>query len=355
MSESPDPVPALEETIRPVVRQALGRDPLRIEPLAGALGLRRFARVWTGLPHPHTLIARVEQPEDPAGRPPGIPPEPALEPIRALLETSGLPVPARYGADPACGVELLEDAGDLTLADAVSGAPDTDRQALYREACALVPRLQRIADPGGVAAFARRLDAPYFRYKAALFCEHSLGAGGRRPSAAATRCVEQAFDAIARTVAEAPQRLAHRDLQSQNLLVRSDRPAGERLCMIDLQGALLAPPEYDLVCLLRDSYVELPADEIDALFERTRLDLPDAPEPEVAIQRFDGLSLTRKGKDHARFLYAAAVRGDRRYLAYLPATERHLRAAAARLAGRDPAFRALAELIHELPESACGQ
>ena len=344
----------LEATIRRVVHAALGRDPERIQWLPGALGLRRFARVWTGLARPARLIARLERPEDPAGRPPGIPPEPALEPIRALLERAGLPVPARYGGDPELGVDLLEDAGELDLADAAAAATPDERSALYREACGLVPRLQRIADPGGVAAFARRLDAPYFRYKAQLFCEHSLTAGGDRPSPAARACVERAFDAIARTVARAPQRLAHRDLQSQNLLVRRDAPHGERLCLIDLQGALLAAPEYDLVCLLRDSYVELPQAEIDRLFERTRSALPDAPEPELAAWRFDALSLTRKGKDHARFLYAASVRGDRRYLRHLPATARHLRAAAARLAARDPAFAELAELIHALPEPACG-
>jgi aminoglycoside/choline kinase family phosphotransferase len=344
----------LEAAIRRLVRDALGRDPEAVQWLPGALGLRRFARVRTGLARPAHLIARVERPEDPAGRPPGIPPEPPLEPIRALLERAGLPVPARYGGDPQRGIELLEDAGDTSLCEAASAADRDERMALYREACGLIPRLQRVADPGGVAAFERRLDAPYFRYKARLFAEHGLAAGGRRPTPAETACVERAFEAIGREVARAPQRLAHRDLQSQNLLVRRAAPHGERLCLIDLQGALLAAPEYDLVCLLRDSYVELDPAEIDALFERTRAALPDAPEPELARWRFDALTLTRKGKDYARFLYVASERGDHRYLRYLPATRRHLRAAAARLSARDAAFGPLAELIHALPEPACG-
>jgi aminoglycoside/choline kinase family phosphotransferase len=343
----------LEALIRRVVARALGSEPKRIEPLPGALGLRAFARVTTGLAQPATLIARVERPEDPAGRPPGIPPEPALEPIRALLERSGLPVPRRYGGDPEAGVDLLEDLGDVCLADVAHAASAAERGALYREACALIPALQRVADPGGVAAFARRLDAPYFRYKARLFCEHSLTAGGRRPGAARIACVERAFEAVAGLAAQAPQRLAHRDLQSQNVLVRADAAPGRRLCLIDLQGALLAPPEYDLVCLLRDSYVELPPDEIDRHFEETRSALPDAPETALARQRFDALTLTRKGKDHARFLYAASVRGDRRYLAHLPATQRHLQAAAERLAAGDPRFEELAEIVHDLPEPTC--
>jgi aminoglycoside/choline kinase family phosphotransferase len=346
---------AVLDTIRRVVERSLGSPPTRIELLPGALGLRRFARVWIGGSGPKRLIARVDRPEDPGGRPPGVSPEPPLEPIRALLERSGLPVPARYGADEAAGVELLEDLGDLSLAEAVSGGPAAERRDLYREACALLPRLQAIGDPCGVEAFSRRLDAATFRYKAELFCTHSLSAGGAPASPAASACVRHAFDAIARIAADAPARLAHRDLQSQNVLVDPGAPAGARLRLIDLQGALLAPPEYDLVCLLRDSYVELSAGEIDTLFEETRQRLPDAPDRELATLRFDALTLTRKGKDHARFLYVASTRGDRRYLDHVPTTVRHLRAAARRLAAREPAYAELAELIHTLPEAPCGR
>ena len=74
-------------------------------------------------------------------------------------------------------------------------------------------------------------------------------------------------------------------------------------------------------------------------------------DPETARHRFDCLTLTRKGKDHARFLYAATERGDRRYLSFVPTTVRHLRAAARAAASREPALSGLAELVHTLPES----
>ena len=125
--------------------------------------------------------------------------------------------------------------------------------------------------------------------------------------------------------------------------------------MIDLQGALLAPPEYDLVCLFRDSYVELPPAEVESQLEGVRPRLPDAPDPETCRHRFDLLSLARKGKDHARFLYAAQTRNDARYLTHVPTTVRHLRSAAARAATRDPRLQDLADLIHQLPESTCAR
>jgi aminoglycoside/choline kinase family phosphotransferase len=90
--------------------------------------------------------------------------------------------------------------------------------------------------------------------------------------------------------------------------------------MIDLQGAFMAPPEYDLVCLLRDSYVELDDAAVDAHLARVRTALPDQPDAESFRLRFDLLTLTRKGKDHALFRAVAAERRDERYLKHLPLT-----------------------------------
>ena len=121
--------------------------------------------------------------------------------------------------------------------------------------------------------------------------------------------------------------------------------------MIDLQGAFLAPPEYDLVCLLRDSYMELQEDEVANQLARIRPVLPDAPESESFARRFDLLTLTRKAKDHALFLSAAHTRGMNHYLKFVPATVRALRGAALRRAGESPRLARLAELVGELSES----
>jgi aminoglycoside/choline kinase family phosphotransferase len=342
----------IETSIRQTAESALGTEVGRIEPLTGQLGLRRFFRVTLTSGPVETLVARVDRAEDPAGRPAGVPPEPPLGPVRALLERSGLPVPARYGGDEDAGIDLLEDLGDRTLRDTAGETSPAERRALYDEACDLVPRLQRIEDPGaGVAAFRRHLDADLFAYKADLFATWALGELAGEASPAARASVRAAFDATARAAALAPQRLAHRDLQSANLHL----VPGRGLVMIDLQGAFLAPPEYDLVCLLRDSYVDLSDDEVARALARVRPRLPDAPEAEEFARRFDLLTITRKGKDLARFLYADAARGDDRYLAFVPRTLRMLRAAADRSAAREPGLADFADLCRELREAPCAR
>jgi len=344
----------LAASLATLVEEQLGVTVLAQEPIKAGLGLRRFVRLSLDGP-PGRLVARIEAPEDPAGRPPGLPPEPSLEPLRRRLEEAGLPVPSRYGGDPRRGIDLLEDLGDLTLERALAVASPAERRALYQEACGLVPRLQRLDDPRGeLRAFRRRLDRSLFDYKADLFARHSLPrALGRPAREPERRAVRRAFAWIADYMAQAPERLAHRDFQSQNLLVHpAGGGAGARLVMIDLQGAFLAPPEYDLVCLLRDSYVELPDAEVQAHLERVRPALPDAPAPDTFARRFDLLTLTRKGKDHARYLYAVETRGDARFGAYVPAAARALRSAAARVRSLDPCLARLADWIALLPEEA---
>ncbi len=353
----------------------------RIEPLQGALGFRNFSRVWLETSEtkrdsvPKTLIARIEVAEDPGRRPTGIPPEPLLEPIRALLEAEGLPVPQRYAADPARGVELLEDLGELSLKDFARSASKSELESLYAEACELPARLQRIQPRGQVANFQRQLDAAHFQSKAERFARWSLG-GDRGASPAEAQVVRDAFERIGRVAGEAPQRLAHRDLQSANLHVvepslraidrsvqlvdpsvratdASRIPSGgrpARLVMIDLQGAFMAPPEYDLVCLLRDSYVELDDATVDAHLARVRSALPDQPDEESFRMRFDLLTLTRKAKDHALFRAVAAERGDDRYLRYLPATRRYLQQASNRVASKLKEYNDLNDLIQAIPE-----
>ena len=342
----------LEARIRELCRAA-GLRATHLEPLAAGLSRRQFARVHTDSAEVPSLVARIDAAEDPAGRPAGAAPEPPHEPIRALLEARGLPVPRRFGGD--ASIELLEDLGPRSLREAAAGP---DREALYREACGWVVALQRIPPDPELPAFRRRLDAELFAYKGRLLAETGLAARGRPASAAERRCVEEAFARIAAELAEAPQRLAHRDYQSANLFVTADgsgTEAGHRLRMIDFQGAFLAPPEYDLVCLLRDSYVELGPEEQRQHAEATRPALPDAPPAELFWRRFDWLTLTRKGKDYARFVEAARRRGEAGPLAALPTTVRHLRRAARAAAGRDPWLAPLAELIEALPEHPCAR
>jgi len=339
----------VEDELRLFVAAVLAAPVERVERIAGGgVGHRGFFRVTLAAGRPRTLVARVDRGE-PA---PGVLPEPPLEPLRSFLETQGIPVPRRLGGDAGRQIDLLEDLGEISLADAVAADP-ASRRGLYQEACDWVVRLQTLADPSGrVQAFGRTLDAAMIAVKATRFAHSGLPAVlGRAPSESESDSARAAFDAIAEALAGSPRRFAHRDYQSRNLFVCPARVGRGRLVLIDLQGALLAPPEYDLVCLLRDALVDLPDAECRALAERVRAQLPDAPDARAFATRFDLLTVARAAKDFSLW-HERAKRGDPSWLRLAPATLGYVRRALARVAGLDARLAALADL---LGDDACAR
>jgi len=339
----PPPSEPSRDRLAGCVRRALGREIARVETIAPGLGPRSFHRIHlTGEAAPRSVVARVSAPEDPALRPPGARPEPSLSPVLDFLARHGMPVPARHHPTGDPEVELLEDVGDRTLLDLPRGA----REPAYREACAWIPRLQALAEERGVEAFERRLDPALLAYKRAQIEEWLVPWALGRPAGAAERdCLDAVFGEIEAAVATAPARLSHRDYKAANLHLR---PGDGRVVWIDLQGAFLAPPEYDLVCLLRDVQVRLEPAEIDAHFERTCAALPDATDLAIHRRRFELLSVSRVGKDLSRYRYAAEVRGDPRPARYYPIAVHHLDRALAALAPEQPAFGSLREWVARL-------
>ena len=65
---------------------------------------------------------------------------------------------------------------------------------------------------------------------------------------------------LVETLAAEPRVLCHRDYHSRNLMLHDGR-----LYIIDFQDARMGPDTYDLVSLLRDSYVDLPEQTVDEL------------------------------------------------------------------------------------------
>ncbi len=351
-SSAVDDEQQLREALTRLVERCLDASLDRLDELEPGLGRRRFFRLSLSGDGPASVIARMEPVAAADDRDSGIAAEPALEPLRTFLATRGLPVPAHYGSDPEIGVVLLEDLGTNSLERAVSSAPRDRRIRLYEKACALVPRLQGLsAPPDAIPAFARRLDAPLIKSKGVKFAQWVLPWGLARPARPAEReVVQRAFTKISRECADAPMRLAHRDFKAANLHLRTLASGAEELVMIDLQGALLAAPEYDLVCLLRDSHVLLPEDEVRTHLQQSRPLLPDAPHPDAFERRFTLLTLARVAKDLSHYLHAAHERGDQRYLRLVPTALRNLRGAAQRAAAWHEDLQALADLIHSVPE-----
>ena len=131
--------------------------------------------------------------------------------------------------------------------------------------------------------------------------------------------------------------LCHRDYHSRNLMLHEGR-----LYIIDFQDARMGPDTYDLVSLLRDSYVDLPeqtVSELIAYFLALKGGARDRARP--SAQRFHLMALQRNLKALGTFGYQTTARRNPVYIQYIPRTLRYVRDNLERL----PQFGRLRELL----------
>jgi aminoglycoside/choline kinase family phosphotransferase len=321
--------PMLTEVLVAFVRGFAGGTGGTVETLVGDASTRRYHRVRVAGGNPSSAVI-MELPDEPlksdeatAGdRPPELP----FLNVQRYLAAAGYPVPRVYQADLGRGLVALEDLGDRTFESGVTKASAEERGRLYRAAIDQIVALQEIGarapDPSCLA-FSRRFDERLLRWELGHFREWYLEAQrGVALPAAASAVVEAGFDRIAAALAAEPTTLVHRDFQSRNLMLAPE------LRVIDFQDALLGTRAYDLVALLRDSYVELGPAEVDALvayFVR-RAGIAD----EAAFRRLFTLqTLQRKLKDAGRFVFIDRVRNNPSFLRWIPTTINYVRDALA--------------------------
>lgn len=86
----------------------------------------------------------------------------------------------------------------------------------------------------------------------------------------------------------------------------------------------MGPDTYDLVSLLRDSYVDLPDELIDGMLEEY-LAMTSRPGQVATFRtRFDLMALQRNLKALGTFGYQMVARGNPVYLQYIPRTLRYV-------------------------------
>ena len=342
-----------------LVRRATGRDPAGrpISRLAGHASLRTYWRV--GEPGAGSVVVMVlphsAGPEE-IGRGGTSGAAPFVD-VQGYLGRIGVRVPEIHGWSQEEGWVVLEDLGDemmVTRLDA--GAPP---EPLYAAAVSLLARMrvaaERAPDPACVA-FSRAFDGDLYRWELGHFVEWALEARGVRLSQAERAVVDRHFEAIVCRLEGEPRGFTHRDYQSRNLMVLPDGS----LAVIDFQDALLGPREYDLVALLRDSYVRLSPAFVDGMIRRYIAVLAALGGPALMFDRvrdvFDLLTVQRKLTDAGRFVFIDRVKGNPSFLPFVPRALAKVREAFARRPDLAELQAVLAPHVPELGEAGatCG-
>jgi len=241
-------------------------------------------------------------------------------------------VPELYSYDEAAGLLLLEDLGDVALADAATrgGA----RAALFAQAVdtlAQIAALVRDPDPGCVA-FRQRYDRALIGRELDVVSSHGLAARDDGPARdpLGDPDVHAALARLGDRMAAQPTVLMHRDYHAWNLQV----DARGQVRVIDFQDALLGPALYDLasLCSDRDSDRFVDAALEASLLRRFGEQLARRGGPAytdhdaLRADYFDAVAY-RTLRVIGRFRFLAIEKGKPAYLRFLPRMARQTRRA----------------------------
>jgi hypothetical protein len=244
--------------------------------------------------------------------------------VARLFSEMPVPIPALLGHADDLGVLALEDLGDVTLQAHLGAATPAVLAAIYRPAGALSARLQRRGAelagsdylPYGIA-----FDVEKLTWELDFFIKHFIEAyrGIVIPPAARDE-LRREFATLIEALASEPRVLCHRDYHSRNLMLHRDR-----LYIIDFQDARMGPDTYDLVSLLRDSYVDLPEATVDELLAYFLAVKGENGNERAFRERFDIMALQRNLKALGTFGYQTTARRNPVYIQYIPRTLRYVR------------------------------
>jgi hypothetical protein len=251
-----------------------------------------------------------------------------------------VPIPGVLGDACDLGVLALQDLGDVTLQAHLGAASPEEHAARYREAVAIIATLQKRGAelespaylPYGIA-----FDIDKLTWEMDFFTKHFLEAyRGVMLGDDERIALRSEFAGIIEELANEPRVLCHRDYHSRNLMFRD-----AQLYVIDFQDARMGPDTYDLVSLLRDSYMDLTEQTVaDLIAYFLALKGVTGVDPEFR-RRFDLMALQRNLKALGTFGYQTTARRNPVYIQYIPRTLRYV----SRNLEQNPRFDRLRELL----------
>jgi len=331
-----DGIEAKEKIDGYLTRSGLSSRSPRVVPLTGDASDRRYFRVL--LPDSGSIVLSLHAAPFEFEKLPFVN-------VARLLAAMPVPIPAVLGHADDLGVLALADLGDVTLQAHLGAASAAEHAALYRQAVALIATLQRrgadLESPQYVP-FAIAFDVEKLTWELDFFIKHFIEA--YRGVVIATPLKEELrreFAVVVDTLAAERRVLCHRDYHSRNLMLHS----GE-LYIIDFQDARMGPDTYDLVSLLRDSYVDLPEETVSELIAYFLALNGRTSEAREFRQRFDMMALQRNLKALGTFGYQTTARRNPVYIQYIPRTLRYVRKNLDQL----PQFGKMRELLGTLVE-----
>ena len=233
------------EALREFASRALSDHSLTLEPASSDASFRSYWRA-TSSAHGGTWIL-MDAP-------------PARESIATWLDIArrlrraGLNAPEVFAEDEAQGFVLMSDLGSRTY---LWELDEASAESLYAPAFDALVTMQTRVETDGLPEYDEARLVAEMELFPTWFLERHLGVRAR---CTGWDLVESAFRTCVASALEQPTAFVHRDYHSRNLMIVPSQMPG----IVDFQDAVKGPITYDLVSLVRDCYIEWPAERVQA-------------------------------------------------------------------------------------------
>ena len=293
------------------LEQSLKQSDFKIFQLAGDASSRKYYRV---IVDSRTLVLMKWEPF-----------QAEKYPFLSVLKhfaASGVHVPKVVDMSEADGLVLLEDLGDLTLERKFWEQQESETSfEYYKLAIDEIIKIhyQSTALKKPCTAFDIEFNTEKFVWELNYGKDNLIkGILGFNFSEKLEKEIENIFFKISDILHKEPKFISHRDYHSRNLMLKFDS-----LYVIDFQDARLGPVQYDLVSLIKDSYVDIQDDYgqkiLGYYFDRAK-ELKQTFDKDHFNQIYELQSIQRCFKACGSFASFFHQREDRRYLKYLAPT-----------------------------------
>ncbi len=249
--------------------------------------------------------------------------------IAVFLLNIDVPVPRLIRHDPAVCLILMEDLGDTDLWFFRKASWET-RQSLYQKVLTIAHRLHSFPKddfPSGQVRLSEGFGPHLYRWERNYFKDHFItDVCGIRPGLSFDKELEAELSALAERIGSSTRCLVHRDLQSQNVMIRDGDPF-----FIDFQGMRFGSPFYDLASLLCDPYTDFSEEERSGLlsfyYDLQKWDLDWA----TFQNAFWEASVQRLMQALGAYGFLGLKRGLKAFLEHVPSGLRNLQLAASQV------------------------
>ncbi len=302
------------ESYSKFLRSRFGKQEIHVFPLAGDASARKYFRVHV---EEHSYVLMVWEPFEDENE------YPFLN-IQKHFENHGVQVPKVEAVSKTEGLVLLEDLGDLTLERKFAENLNPEHALdFYKLSLDELIKMHYVCSKDTSApcvAFKVAFDTDKLLWEMNYARDHLLEKFfSLKFSSKESKTLDLMFHRICEKLHKEPKYIAHRDYHSRNIMIKAGKTR-----IIDFQDARMGPIQYDLVSLLRDSYVDLDEGVAKKLLDYYLDKRAAEGEPTINRESFDMVfelqTIQRCLKACGSFASFYNTRNDSRYLKYIPQT-----------------------------------